>query len=669
MNSKVLKLLNEAIFQVGQGNHEEAISILKSLLEYEIDKSIQDIIFEQIAVCYIQLGMLQEAKYYLEQFIFSNLNVGVTDTHYMLLNVYEDLGEFKNAVSLYKQFSGFSENMPFDYYCYKLWLLQNEPNGEALELQRKHIFKVNPKISIVVPVYNTPDRFLKDMIDSVLKQTYSNWELCLADGNSSNESVREIIREYATKYENIKYIFLNENKGISENTNNAIYLATGEYIAFLDHDDTITEDALYEIVKEINNTKEGMDCIYSDFDYLSEGGAMRAAPNFSPDFSPVTLIFSNYIIHFVIIKKELLDEIGLLNSEFDGAQDYDILLRVAEATEKITHIRKILYNWRTHSESMSTNIKSKPFALRNAYKLLNEIYKKYNLGVYFPDGEEEYCLCFKVQPLPKTTIVIINQDGFESIRRTINSILQNTIYENYEILLIDHNSTNQETLDFYDSLKSNHKIKCINYEEDSTNMSAIYNFAATVCNSEFLVFLSRTTEILNESWLNYFVIFAQQEDIGICGGSVNYIKKEVIMTSGIEVVGCNFDLKQFYDCNRFIPNIKTISNYSGLSNVCLCIKKDIFIKAGGFDTMLPNSLNSIDLCIKLSKLGYHIVFNPFVVVSYWEDQSLYYNEATRNLDNEVQIIKGKWVDIFSKLDPYVSPYWNFDKGDCMYKIF
>ncbi len=671
MTSKLVRLLHNAVACIGTENYSEASAILESLLENQMDKNIEEIVFEQLSVCYIHLKKWREAAFYLEKLILNPSTPNVEEIYKMLTDVYEDLSEYKKAIETYKKFAknfivpeALRVNL-LNYY-YKIWRLKNEPNHEELEAQRNGTFLYNPKISIVVPVYNTKFEIFIQLFTSVIKQTYGNWELCLADGNSKDENTREIIKFYASQHENIKYIFLDENKGIAENTNCAIDLATGEYIAFLDHDDMITENALYEIVKEINYSDP--DLIYTDSDFLWKDTSSRLSPVFKPDWSPTTFRSFNYIVHFVIVKKEILNKVGRLSSEYDGCQDTELIFKVEEVSKKIAHIPKVLYNWRYFEGSVAESLTAKPFAANNYFKLLESQLQKENNNVTVDCKLKK--VVYHISGVPKISIIVVNQDNADGIRKAMNFIVYHTVYVNYEIIMVDKNTTDIDTLNYYEVLKKSSKIKFVKYEKSINNLSQIYNDVAKECDSEFLVFLSSATEIIDPMWLNHLLVIAQQKNVGVVGAMVSYLNEnEPVMKSGIEIVGSNFDLKKYYGYNRFIPNnFQNISNFSAVSNVCFIIKKELFDQVGGFDCHFPIAFNSIDLCQSILQSRYHIVLNTLCEVHYWEKKSLFYNEGVVNLEKEVDQFENKWGRVLKKPDPFVSPYWSFEKGDCPYNL-
>ncbi len=459
-------------------------------------------------------------------------------------------GFFKTFSKVLKRVLHIKENRKSNLEQYKIWIEKNEPKLGELEYQRNFKFEYKPKISIVVPMYNTDETFFKELIESIEKQTYSNWELILADGS---EKINPNLKEYYEGKENIKYKFLNSNKGISENTNEAIKLATGEFIGFLDHDDLLSKDALYEVVKTICKIKN-VDFIYSDEDKIDEQGE-RFEPYFKPDYSPETLECNNYITHFVVVKKDLLKKVGMLNSKFNGAQDFDFVLRATEKANKVAHISKILYHWRVHKSSTANVADAKPYAYEAGIKVIEEHLKRTNKKGTVEFGQDVpgiYKVKFCIKGNPKVSILIPNKDNIRLLKNCVDSILEKTSYENYEINIIENNSTKKETFEYYKQISKNEKIKILDYntrkiydkfeleninlnsEKKEFNYSSLINFGVQNVDGEFVLQLNNDTKILTKDWLELFIGYAQNKEIGIVGARL-YYEDKTIQHAGIAV--------------------------------------------------------------------------------------------------------------------------------------
>ena len=408
---------------------------------------------------------------------------------------------------------------------YQTWITQNEPNKKELEKQKKHEFEYQPKISIVVPMYNTDENFFLELFNSILLQTYFNWELCLVDGS---QKPNDTICAMCSRCSKVKYRFLGENKGISENTNLALEMAEGDFIAFLDHDDMLPPFALHEIVKTINENPEA-EFIYSDEDKIDEKGE-RFEPYFKPDFSPETLECNNYITHFVVMKKSLVDKIGKLDSRFDGAQDFDFVLRGAENTENIVHIPKILYHWRAHEKSTANVADTKNYAYKAGVKVVAEHLKRIGKeGIVENPGEVPgiYKIKYEIKGNPKVSILIPNKNHYRVLKKCLQSILMLTTYENYEVLILENNSTEKETFAFYEKIKQNTKIRVLEMKENEFNYSKIINFGVKHATGDFILQLNNDTKLLTPDWLENFIGYAQNNEIGAIGARLYYPDKSI----------------------------------------------------------------------------------------------------------------------------------------------
>lgn len=459
-------------------------------------------------------------------------------------------GFFKTLGKVLKRLLHIKENRKTNQEQYKIWMEKNNPKQGELEFQRNFKFEYKPKISIVVPMYNTDEIFFKELVESLEKQTYSNWELCLADGSQEKN---ENLKKYYEGNEKIKYKFLNSNKGISENTNEAIKLSTGEFVGFLDHDDLISIDCLYEVVKIINKIKN-VDFIYTDEDKIDESGE-RFEPYFKPDFSPETLECNNYITHFVVVKKDLLKKLGALNSKFNGAQDFDFVLRATEKANKIIHVSKILYHWRVHKSSTAGVADSKPYAYEAGIKVIEEHLKRTGKKATVEFGQDVpgiYKINFSVKGNPKVSILIPNKDNINLLKNCIDSIVKNTTYQNYEIAIIENNSNKNETFEYYKEISQNPKIKILDYNKNKVydkfelenidinndkkefNYSSLINFGVQNSDSDFILQLNNDTKLLSRNWLETFIGYAQNKEIGAVGARL-YYEDKTIQHAGIAI--------------------------------------------------------------------------------------------------------------------------------------
>lgn len=544
---------------------------------------------------------------------------------------------------------------------YQLWIKNNEPNKEQLELQKKHKFEFNPKISILVPMYNTPIKYFEELVESVVNQTYINLELCLADGSPNKNKEFEKI---CNKDRRIKYKFLAENKGISENTNEALKLATGEYIALLDHDDILPKFALYEIVKSINENPD-VEFIFSDEDKIMEDKENRMGPHFKPDYAHDTLLSYNYICHFSVFKRELLDRIGGFNKEFDGSQDYDIILRATENAKKIIHIPKILYHWRINPASVAMSSTAKPYAYEAAKRAIRTHLERIGEEAEVTDSRilGLYRLDYKLKEKSKVSIIILNKDHKRDLKKCISSILK-TKYDNYEILIVENNSKSKNIFKYYNKLSQNNKIKVLYYtEKDKFNYSKLNNFAVKQSSGDYLLFLNNDIEIIynkveNKDWLEMMVAQCQRKDIGIVGAKLLY-KNNTIQHAGIVLnfggVAGHVNAHESKDAEGYFGRIIIQQNFSAVTGAFLMVSKKDYIEVDGFDEDFPVAYNDIDLCLKITNLGKFVAYNPYIVAHHYESKTRGYDisdKKKKRLEDDSKRIMKKWKNVFENSDPY-----------------
>jgi len=530
-------------------------------------------------------------------------------------------------------------------------------------------FKYKPKISIIVPTWNTPKDILEKTITSVQNQLYTNWELCIADGNSKSET-KKILTKYEHQDKKIKLKLLNENRGISENSNQALSLATGEFIGLLDHDDELTNDALYEVVKLLQIHPEA-DLIYSDEDKIDIKGK-RSDPFFKPDWSPDLLLSQNYLSHFGVYRKKIIDKINGFRKGYDGSQDYDLVLRFSEQTSNIYHIPEILYHWKIVPGSVASDPKAKEYAYINAKKALKDAMKRRNIpiecikNVRYPG---HYRIKYEIMENKKVSIIIPTKDNLKLLKKCIPSILQKTEYENYEILIINNQSRKDETLEYFQDIKENKKIKIINYNKPF-NFSAMNNYAVRFVKGTYLLFLNDDTEVISNEWINAMLEHCQKKHVGVVGVKLLY-PDNTIQHAGV-ILGIGGVAGHSH---KFIPNdfsgyfLKPhlIQNVSAVTGACLMIKKSLFKEVSGFDEKnLSISYNDIDLCLKIRKKGYLIVYTPFAELYHHESVSRGY-ATNLQTKREREFIKTKWKKIIEN-DPYYNPNLTLDKEDFSFRL-
>ena len=552
---------------------------------------------------------------------------------------------------------------------YQKWIAANEPTEEELEEQRKHKFSNQPKISIIIPMYNTPVKFFGELVDSLINQTYTNWELCLADGsNKENPELKDIY----SKDSRIKYKFIGENKGISGNTNEALALATGDFIGLLDHDDILPIFSLYEVVKCINE----LDFIYTDEDKFEEVGGKRYDPYFKSDFGPDTLRANNYICHFSVFRKDLMEKLGGFRSEFDGAQDYDILLRMSEIAKHIYHIPKILYHWRVHELSTAkAGAHAKPYAYEAGKKAVQAHIDRLGLKGTVEAGNTlgTYRVKYEVIGNPKVSIIIPNKDYASTLKVCLKSIIKLTTYKNYEIIVVENNSTEDETFEYYKKIDGKDNIKVVYYPEKVFNYSAIINYGVRNCTGDYVIQLNNDTELLTPNWLQEMLGFAQREDVGAVGVKM-YYPDRTIQHAGI-IVGIGGVAGHVFKnlpktIHGYFSKDVMIQNLSAVTAACIMTPRKIYDDVGYMDEEFKVAFNDVDFCLKIRETGKLIVYTPYVEFLHYESKSRGYEdtvEKQQRFKGEIDRFYSKWQGFLDKGDPYYNINLRLDNDQCAIK--
>ncbi|MEZ0537117.1 glycosyltransferase [Caldicellulosiruptoraceae bacterium PP1] len=561
----------------------------------------------------------------------------------------------------------------FDNIC-EAWIDKNEPKEKDLITQRNTKFMIEPKISIVVPTYNTPKEFLVDMIESVLDQTYKNWELCIADGGSKNNT-RDILKEYALRDSRIKVKLLEGNKGIAGNSNEALSLATGEYIALLDHDDLLPPFALFEVVKVINE-KPNVDFIYSDEDKITEDGKKRFDPHFKPDWSPFTLRSYNYITHLSVVKTSLIKKIGGFREGYDGSQDYDLILRATEISKEIFHVPKILYHWRISNNSTALKPETKLYAYESAKKALSDHLERLDINGYVENGPVygRYNIRYKYEKEPFVSIIIPNKDNIKYLEPCINSIINLTTYKNYEIIICENNSNENKTFEYYNNLSSKYNnIKIIQYKS-KFNYSLVNNFAVKYSNGDILLFLNNDIKVISDDWLSNMIEIIMMKDVGIVGAKLLYYDNTIqhigVVIGMGGVAGHIGRLKNKYYSGH-LGNFLVTRNVSAVTGACLMIRKEVFNEVNGFDERFEVAFNDIDLCLKVREKGYQVVLTPYAELYHYESKTRGYEDTIEKqlrFKKEIDLFTQKWYKVLKEGDPYFNKNFDLNYEDYVIKI-
>lgn len=503
------------------------------------------------------------------------------------------------------------------------------PSEEERKRQEETVFPNMVKISILTPLWNTPENFLRDMIGSVQKQTYGNWELCLADGSDDAHAyVGEICRELAGKDERIRYRKLEKNEGIAGNTNQCLTMATGEYIGLFDHDDMLHPCVLFEYVKAIN--EKNADYVYCDEATFKNGDINQMITmHFKPDYAIDNLRANNYICHFSVFSRKLLDETELFRTKFDGSQDHDMILRLTDKAEHVVHVPKLLYYWRLHAGSVASGIEAKPYAIESARGAVADHLRKHGFEHFTITSTRAFETIFKITYEiigdPKISIIIPNKDHVEDLRRCVTSIIEKSTYDNYEIVIVENNSETKEIFSYYEELKNNPSIKIVTFK-GAFNYSAVNNFGVGAATGDYVLLLNNDTQVITVNWLEELLMYAQREDVGAVGGKLYYADKTiqhagVVIGLGAHRTAGHTHYRQKRENLGYMGRLCYAQDVSAVTGACLMVKKKLYEEAGGLDEGFAVSLNDVDFCLKLRQLGYLNVFTPFAELYHYESVS------------------------------------------------
>ena len=558
-----------------------------------------------------------------------------------------------------------------DSINYKAWLKRHCPSKTILEEQRRYEFLYQPKISIVIPLYKTPLNYLDELIQSIKAQTYSNWELCLSDGSGDDSPLTSVLKKYEENDKRIKVVYNTQALQISENTNAAIKIATGDFVAFADHDDLVAPNALYECVYELNRD-QSIDVLYTDEDKIDMAGKEHFMPHFKPDFNIDMLCSVNYICHLFVVKREILQQVGMLNSKFDGAQDYDFVLRCVEVASNIKHIPKILYHWRAHKDSTAENPESKNYAFEAGARAIQAHYDRVGIDatveqtIYKGIYRSKYVL----QDKPLISIVIPNKDHIEDLNKCITAIEEKSSYKNYEFIIVENNSTDEKTFEYYKILEEEcPRAKVVFWKEQGFNYPAINNYGVEHAKGEYILFLNNDTEIVNEDCLEELLGYCMRDDVGAVGARL-YYEDGTIQHAGVIVglggiAGHTF-VGYPHGALGYFGRIQMAQDYSAVTAACMMVKKSVFDEVKGFDERYAVAFNDVDLCMKIREAGYLIVYNPYAELNHYESKSRGYEdteEKVQRFNSEIMLFKTRWSEFLEKGDPYYSPNMTLDKSD------
>ena len=546
---------------------------------------------------------------------------------------------------------------------YPNWLARNEVLDIEAMTQEIATFHYQPKISIAMPVYNVEEKWLRLCIDSILNQVYTNWELCMADDASTDPNVKKILTEYQQLDERIRVVFREQNGHISEATNSALAIATGEFVALLDNDDELAINAFYEVVKVLNENPE-LDLIYSDEDKIDMDGN-RSDPAFKPDWSPDLLLGTNYISHLGVYRRSILEEIGGFRKGYEGSQDYDLVLRLTEKTtkERIKHIPKVLYYWRMLPTSTAVDQGSKGYAFEAGLRAVQDALVRRGINGHATHGAANglYDVYYDIKSDKLVSIIIPTKNGYKDVQRCVSSIIEKTTYQNYEIIMADNGSTDPKMHELYAEFEQQLPGRFFVESIDIPfNFSTINNRAVKKAHGEYLLFLNNDTEVITENWLTLMVSFAQQERIGCVGAKLLYPNNTVQHAGVILGLGGvaghghygypHGDLGYF---GRLAINV----NYSAVTAACLLMKKADFDAVGGFEEAFTVAFNDVDLCLKVQALGRDNVWLHEAELYHFESQTRGYDDKgkkKKRFEQEKVMMEEKWGPLIEN-DPFYNP--------------
>lgn len=592
----------------------------------------------------------------------------------------------KKAISLYKRegWAGVARGvkilssiiLPSKYkvkkYNYGNWIKKYDTlTDQQRATMHDYVKKIinPPLISVVMPTFNPKKEWLIEAIESVKRQIYQNWELCIADDASTNEDIRIILNNYAKEDSRIKVFFRQENGHISAASNSALSLATGKWVALLDHDDLLSENALFWVADAINQNPN-IRLLYSDEDKINDKGN-RFDPYFKCDWN-IDLFYShNLITHLGVYYAELLKEINGFRIGFEGAQDYDLAIRCIEKIHfsQIYHIPRVLYHWRIHDQSTAKNSDAKPYAMLAGERALNEHFQRQKIDASVKLLGHGYKVSYVLPaPSPLVSLIIPTRNGLKLIHQCISSILEKTSYENYEIIIIDNGSTDTLTLQYFESLRTNKKIKIVR-DDRSFNYSALNNTGVKLANGELIGLLNNDLEVISPDWLSEMVSVALQPEIGAVGAKLWYPNNTLQHGGVILGIGgwAGHAHKGFNKGHPgYVGRMSLISGFTAVTGACLIVRKKLYEEIGGLnDIHLQIACNDVDFCLRLREIGYRNVWTPYAELYHHESATRGYEdtpEKKTRFANELQYMKDRWGDQLL-VDPAYSPNLTLDHED------
>lgn len=549
-----------------------------------------------------------------------------------------------------------AERMEPEEVPYGPWYEDYRVKPEKLKQQKKRRWKQEICFSIAVPVYRTPETFLRQMIESVTGQSYGNWELCIANGSPDDKKVRTVLEEYAGRDPRIRVKNL-ENQGIAGNSNAALAMAKGDYVGFLDHDDLLAPNALYEAAAYLEKYPQ-TDMLYTDEDKVTEDLSVHFQPHLKPDFNLDLLRSNNYICHFLIVKRTLALRAGEFRQEYEGAQDYDFVLRCADQACRIGHVPEILYHWRTSRSSTADNPASKMYAYDAGKRAIEahlqrrgekgEVSLKKDLGFYR--------VVYPVKKQERISVVIPSKDQWETLKACLDSIREKTTYPDYEIIVVENNSREPETFEYYKTIDGKDNIRVITWDKPF-NYSAINNFGIRHASGQYVICLNNDIQVIAGGWMEELLGVCQREEVGVVGAKL-YYPDDTIQHAGIVVGIGGIAGSLFVGMKRersgYLHKASLMQDLSAVTAACMMVKKKAFEEAGGFEEKLAVAFNDVDLCLKIREKGYLVVYDPYVEMYHYESKTRGREdtkEKVRRFQGEIEYMRTRWIGILKEGDP------------------
>jgi len=563
------------------------------------------------------------------------------------------------------------ENLVRTAPTYETWRERNAPRPSDVARMREHstALRFQSLISVVVATYNTPERYLRAMLESVFAQAYERWELCIADDGSRLPEVAVVLREYAARDPRVRVLFRTENGHISRAMNSALSLASGEFVAFVDHDDLLTPDALYEVAAALGRRPE-TDIVYSDEDKIDDAGNFTE-PHFKPDWCPESFLSRMYVGHLLVCRRAAVEAAGAFRSDFDGSQDYDLVLRLSERTDRIVHIPRVLYHWRVHAASTAAAADVKSYAREAAVRALNAaLERRGEIGKIeaLPDSPGVYSVRFEIGQLLRVSVIVPTRDHGAEVDRCLKATLAHTAYPNLEVILVDNGSTDVASLELFAAFAAADPRITVLRLDEPFNFSKLNNEAVARSSGAYLLFLNNDTEPISDGWIESLVEHAQRPAVGAVGALLLY-RDDTVQHAGV-VLGlggvAGHSHKHFpAGAPGYFHMLRAVNNYSAVTAACMMVRREVFVRVGGFDESLAVAFNDVDFCLRVRDAGFRNVYLPHVVLYHDESKSRGPETLPGSVERfrgEIETMKRRWP-VLASGDPCYNPNLTRDRED------